>query len=93
MFVNERCDASEFVSFEAIVPLNFDRVQPELGPFPLPLNMDVRRLMLVTREKEKPVRSGPKSSGRHDLMILPSSCSLAVMRTSANARVSDRGGS
>jgi hypothetical protein len=86
MFLNERLDASQFVSFEAIVPLNCDRVQPELGPLRLTLNMDVRRLMLVTREKEEPVRSGLKNSRCHVLMIVPSSCTIQYLAPVAYVR-------
>jgi hypothetical protein len=40
--------------------------------------MDVGRFMFVAREKEKPIRSGPKSSRRHVPRIVPSSARIVA---------------
>jgi hypothetical protein len=45
--------------------------------------VDVRRFVLVAREKEKSVRPGPKSSWRHAPTIVPSSAAILAAEKSA----------
>jgi len=83
MFIHNRRDTDQFARRKPVVPFELDGRQPEFRTLGLPLNVDVRRFVLVAREKEKSVRPGPKSSWRHAPTIVPSSAAILAAEKSA----------
>jgi len=73
MLFHIRPDASDFAHAEAVVPFQFDWIEPELRPLRISLDVHMGRFVLVTRKEEEPVRPGTQNSRGHVLRILPSS--------------------
>jgi hypothetical protein len=62
MFLSDPSDALQFCLAESIVVRHSHRPKPELGEFPIPLDVNVRRLVSVAGEEEKPVRAALQGS-------------------------------
>jgi len=74
MIYDNALDFPHFVTGEAVIECNLDRLQPELRLASISAHMNVHRFVAVETDKIEPIRAFPKSS-RHgrtgsDVIIL-----------------------
>lgn len=67
MLFDQSVQPINFFATEAAAILQSNRLQPKLGEVVIALDMHMRRLIAITRIKEKPVRANSQN-GRHFLM-------------------------
>ena len=68
MLPHQTQDTTNLGPTEATAFLKANRIEPDLGPILITLDVDVRRLLAVTREEEEPVGTGAENS-RHELNL------------------------